>query len=388
MTTVQRYDRGVLKSAVRIDEGYILAEGFAARPGILEYPQADGSIRRELVPEEELHRTDSLETLARKPVTLEHPEEGDERVFVGPENVDKFGVGDVSEEVAVERLNGFVKIRMAVRRQDAIDAIDQGVGELSAGYTVDLDTTPGTHPVYGRYDAIQKNRKYNHVAIVRMGRAGAGVRMRADSAITPFHPPTPKQEADMAKEVEDAVSQALKRRDADDKMEKLQKQNDALQEKLDKLQGKLDELEKRDTGEEEKKDADGDEDKPDFLKKKDEKDKKTDSARLDWFRERTDALNVARLVGDTGALDGATVAELKRTVVQAQLGAGMRTDASDDYIEAAYDFVKTKAAQTVQREAYQPIVQGLSQPLQAPRADAYESPEDAYLKNLNSAFKR
>src|SRR5690554_1957604 len=220
MTTVQRYDRGALKSAVRTDEGYMLAEGYAARPGILEYPQPDGSIRRELVPEDELHRADSLETLARKPVTLEHPEEsGGERVFVSPENVDKFGVGDVSEEVAVERLNGFVKIRMAVRRKDAIDAVDAGIGELSSGYTVDLDTTPGTHPVYGRYDAIQKNRKYNHVAIVRMGRAGAGVRMRADSAITPFHQPTPKQEADMATEVEDAVSEAIKRRDVRDKME-------------------------------------------------------------------------------------------------------------------------------------------------------------------------
>lgn len=140
MTTVQRYDRGELKSAVRTDEGYVLAEGFAARPGVLEYQQADGSIRRELVPEEELHRAESLETLARKPVTLEHPKaDSGEQVFVAPENVQAFGVGDVSEEVEVVRLGGFVKIRMAVRRADAIEAIDRGIRELSAGYTVDRD---------------------------------------------------------------------------------------------------------------------------------------------------------------------------------------------------------------------------------------------------------
>lgn len=225
MTTVQRYDLGELRSAIRTDEGYVLAEGFAARPGVLEYAQADGSIRRELVLPEELHRADSLETLGRKPMTLEHPQtEAGEGIFVDPANVQDFGVGDVAESVEVDRLNGFVKIRMAIRRADAIEAIDRGIRELSAGYTVDLDMTPGEHPVYGRYDAIQRNRKYNHVAIVRMGRAGRGVSLRADSAmqVTPFQPQdTPRREKTMADEIKDAVQEALARRDADEQAKKL-----------------------------------------------------------------------------------------------------------------------------------------------------------------------
>lgn len=71
MITVQRFDRGELRSAVRTPEGYYLAEAYVARPGVYEYLNADGSTRRELILPEELHHADSLATLARKPVTLE-----------------------------------------------------------------------------------------------------------------------------------------------------------------------------------------------------------------------------------------------------------------------------------------------------------------------------
>src|SRR5690554_1452152 len=381
MTTVQRYDRGALKSAVRTEEGYMLAEGYAARPGILEYPQPDGSIRRELVAEEELHRADSLETLARKPVTLEHPEEsGGERVFVSPENVEKFGVGDVSEEVAVERLNGFVKIRMAVRRKDAIDAVDAGIGELSAGYTVDLDMTPGVHPVHGRYDAIQRNRKYNHVAIVRMGRAGAGVRMRADSAINPFHPKPPSKEKNMADEVKTAITEALERRDAEDKAKQIADENAALKKKVDELTAKIDVLSKKDAD-------DNGEDGDDTSGEK-----KTDAAeRLAYFQARTDAMNVANHLGIKGADKLVEIVDIKREVVKAHLGEQVRSDATDAYFDAAYDLIKGQLAQSSQQQAYSGITQSFAQPPQQPNAQPRQdsmSPEDAYRANMAKAFSR
>jgi len=374
MTTVQRYDRGELKSAVRTDEGYLLAEGFAARPGVLEYRQADGSIRRELVTEEELHRADSLETLARKPVTLEHPTgEAGEQIFVAPENIQEFGVGDVAEAVEVERLNGFVKIRMAVRRKDAVAAIDQGIRELSAGYTVDLDMTPGEHPVYGRYDAVQRNRKYNHVAIVPMGRAGSSVALRADSAvqISPFQPGTTPQQERLMSDVKKTVQEELARRDADEKAKKLADENEELKKKIDELQGKLDALTKKA------------EDAPE------EDEKKADSAadRLAWFKERTDALSVAQKMGLSG-LDGADVPQIKQAVVKAHLGDGMRADASDAYFDAAYDIVKAQVEKKSQQDAYS----GLASPaVPAPghRQDsALVSPEDAFLANMNKHFSR
>lgn len=173
---VTRYDRGELRASVTTAEGFLLCEGFIARPGVLEYRHADGSLTRELIPPEELHRTHSLASLGRKPTTLEHPPED-----VTPDNVGLYGVGDVDGDVEVVE-GGFVRVRMAIRRVDAIRAIYRGTVELSPGYSCRIDATPGTHPVYGAYDAIQRDRRYNHVAVTDTARGGPAIRLRADSA--------------------------------------------------------------------------------------------------------------------------------------------------------------------------------------------------------------
>lgn len=58
-----------------------------------------------------------------------------------------------------------------------IKLIEDGKRELSAGYTCDLDWTPGKTPSGEAYDAVQKNIRINHVAIVQRGRAGQQVRI-------------------------------------------------------------------------------------------------------------------------------------------------------------------------------------------------------------------
>lgn len=174
---VQRYDRGspLLSPKVRAD-GTLLMTGRTARPGVLEYQNADGSITRELVLAENLHRPDALATLARSPVTLEHPPEE-----VTPDNVGQFGVGDVDGEVHVEA-DGFVTVRIAVRRRDAIDAILAGKQELSEGYRVRVEARSGVHADHGPFDAVQGPRLNNHLAIVDRARAGPSVRLRTDGA--------------------------------------------------------------------------------------------------------------------------------------------------------------------------------------------------------------
>lgn len=148
------------------------------REGILRYRNADGSERLELVTLDAVK--DTARTIARATVTLEHPAEG----FVSATNVDKLGVGDVDGEVTVEEdaQGGFARVKLAVRRKDAIDAVGGGTQELSPGYDVTLDETPGEHPTFGRYDARQVGRDVNHLAIVPKGRGGPTVRLRADSA--------------------------------------------------------------------------------------------------------------------------------------------------------------------------------------------------------------
>lgn len=176
MTIYTRFDRTDLIGHKVTKEGYLLVEGYMARPGVMSYKYPDGRIVRELVPEEELHKKDSLNTIGRKPVTLEHPP-----VNVTPDNVDSYGVGDLDSDVTIGD-NGFVKVKVAVRSRKAITAVKDGKHQLSPGYDVELEETPGVHPKYGAYDAIQRNRVYNHLAIVSKARGGDEIRLRLDAA--------------------------------------------------------------------------------------------------------------------------------------------------------------------------------------------------------------
>lgn len=170
----RRVDRGALLSSHVRPDGTLLCEGYAAREGILVYRDAAGRETRELVLADTLQ--DSAETLGRAPVTLGHPA-GD----VTPDNVADLGVGDVDGEIAMA--DGFVRVKLAVRRADAIKAVRSGTRELSCGYAVQIDPTPGTHPRYGRFDCTQVRRTTNHLALVDVARAGPECAVRVDSAI-------------------------------------------------------------------------------------------------------------------------------------------------------------------------------------------------------------
>jgi hypothetical protein len=141
----------------------------------MEYVNADGSITRELIPPDELHDVDSLRSLAGLPVTLGHPRED-----VSPDNVGTYGVGAMGNDVEILANSGHVRVLLVLHRRDALEAVDNGTVEVSPGYTTVIDPTPGEHPVYGRYDAIQRQRRYNHLAVVDQARGGHTVKLRAD----------------------------------------------------------------------------------------------------------------------------------------------------------------------------------------------------------------
>lgn len=176
--TFRRYDwGGAMLRTFRRSDGSLLCEGYATREGILEYVNRDGSIRRELVTRQAVE--DTARTLPRASVTLEHPPE-----FVNPDNVQRYGVGDVDGQAVVEETaqGGFVRVSMAVRRRDALtDVESKRRRELSVGYDVTIDPTPGNDPRFGQYDARQVGRRVNHVALVEAGRAGDQVALRVDA---------------------------------------------------------------------------------------------------------------------------------------------------------------------------------------------------------------
>lgn len=184
LKTVTREDRGklsALKPSHETEEGYLFFEGYATRAGVFPYRREDGSIQWELRPPEEVGNAASLKTLARKPVTDKHPPE-----FVNASNTDEYGKGQVDPEIVWEQdfEDGYVKVKGTVSRKDAVDSVKSGRRELSCGYTADLEMTSGVWTDHAerehRFDAIQRNIRYNHLAIVDRGRAGRQACLRVD----------------------------------------------------------------------------------------------------------------------------------------------------------------------------------------------------------------
>jgi hypothetical protein len=163
------------RRAERTAEGYLRCDASVARVGILEYPQPDGRVVREYRPPEEMSDPKALATFGGKAVTLEHPPE-----MLNAENTRQYAVGFTGTEVVYDQ--GFVRVVVTVTDSEAIDAVLRGDAvEVSAGYEVDIDPTPGVTPDGQQYDAVQRNVRCNHLALTRRGRAGPEVRLHLDS---------------------------------------------------------------------------------------------------------------------------------------------------------------------------------------------------------------
>ncbi len=184
--TVYRQDRGghgALRSPVTTPQGFLRVDGHAARVGIYEYPRADRSIQYELRPPEEVFHPDSLASYDAASVTLEHPVDEE----VTSENVRRHEVGTVNG--AARQDGDAVAVSLVVKDAKAIKAIKAGKQELSPGYKIRLDETPGFAPEYatlrnptGRYHAVQREIRVNHQAIVGRARGGSTMRLRMDAA--------------------------------------------------------------------------------------------------------------------------------------------------------------------------------------------------------------
>ena len=155
---MQRYDTVTLQ-AVQTDEGFYNDSPVIGRTGILIYRNADGTERREYRPPEEAFNDDSLKSIRGKPVTLGH------HGMVTADNIGNAkAVGTV---LSAARKDG-----NTIRADVVIYNLDTTDRELSCGYTTELDETAGVTPEGEHYDAVQRNIRYNHLAIVTRGRAG------------------------------------------------------------------------------------------------------------------------------------------------------------------------------------------------------------------------
>ena len=166
------------RPAVKTAEGFLIARAPLTSVGVFTYRNADGTPRRELRLPEEVFSDESLATLRMKPLTLLHPEEA-----VTPKNADKLSVGSIGNDITIDpyRVYGSVSVTKA----DGIKAVEEKTARgLSCGYKCDIEWTSGTW-MGVPFDCIQRNIRYNHVALVPVPRAGDGNAIRMDGAGTP-----------------------------------------------------------------------------------------------------------------------------------------------------------------------------------------------------------
>lgn len=356
--TMQRFDQ-VTFAATKTAEGFIRDTPIVGRTGILVYRNADGTERKEYRPPEEAFKADSLASLQGKPITIGH------KAYVTAGNAAQ--VAPIGSVLSAGRQDGDT-----IRADIVIYNLDTSARELSCGYTLDLDETPGTTPEGEHYDAVQRNIVYNHLAVCSRGRAGiARLNMDGSQMIDEENPKEDKRMVEMTKIRLDSGIEYECAPEVKVEIEKMRKDSAEAKKEFDKLQAKFDALGAELAKEQEGRKADAEKAKANF-----------DEA----IKARVELLKVAEAhkVANT---DSMTDTEIKTAVIKAVRGDAINLDGkSADYIEAAYDMAKADVKQredgmAEQRKATQTHGDvGDS----AQNNDEDDSPEAAYAKLIEA----
>jgi len=168
---VIRLDSVPMQKAYFTPEGFLKDKPVLTSTGIFEYANPDGSIRRELRLPEDVFSPESLKSYRGKPIIITH-----DAGLIDKDNVAENQIGTILSEG--ERSGDDVRAEIIIHDTDAMK--ESGYKELSLGYNLDLDETPGEWNGQ-RYDAVQKNIRINHLALVREARAGEQARLNMDS---------------------------------------------------------------------------------------------------------------------------------------------------------------------------------------------------------------
>ena len=382
-----RYDVSTIQNYEFTDEGYLRVKARIARTGIQSYTDANGGIRLEYRPEEEVAADAALDSFREKCVTKEHPP-----VLLDASNTKDYAVGFTSADVSYSE--GFVESTLTVTDKEAIDEIMRGnVREVSCGYKVDYSPEPGITPDGQHYDGIQKNIRGNHVAIVNRARGGAQVRLMLDSAdaavndlinystgvimaaniafdgvsfeadpalaaaISAERDDAKGSYADMKRKYEDAMAEASKMKEEMDAMQK------EMKGKCDSAEGRADalaeEVESLKTGLETAKQVNVD----------------------SLVEERIALIDKARTSLDS-AFDfaGLSAREIMEASIKAVRGDADLSERSDDYVTAMFDTLAESAprSDSATTEELRKAVASIASPMSAP---------SSYMDKLQNAWK-
>lgn len=171
LTKVIRLDSLPIEQTYYTEEGYLKDRPILTSCGIFEYKNPDGSIRRELRLPEDVFAEESLASYKGKPIIITH-----DAGIVTKENVGEHQIGTILSEGY--RSGEDVRAEIVIHQTDAMKR--SRLKQLSLGYDLDLEETAGEWNGE-HYDAIQRNIRINHLALVREARAGDQARLNIDS---------------------------------------------------------------------------------------------------------------------------------------------------------------------------------------------------------------
>lgn len=325
---MQFTDKQTIAGTRRTEDGYLVTEVPVARTGIQIYAGADvGRPDMEAVrvfrSESEVFSKDSIKSYAHKPVVVGHPKDP-----VTSKNHKKLAVGDIGEEVI--RDGERVRVPLMITDEATIKLVEDGTRQLSMGYTANIEFVDGFTPEGEPFDAIQKDIRINHVAIVPNARGGPELKIgdhdKGGSSMSTIK----IQFGDASIEVAESSAPLMNKLMADKQAEDAKK-NDRIKELEDKVkdaQSKLDE-------------ANGE------VKAKDKqlKDAQVSDADLDKrVAERAALVAKAKTVlGDSADLAGMATADIQKAVVTSILGDESK-DMADAEIPGAFKAFTSGAA--------------------------------------------
>lgn len=358
MTTVDMNftEDAVVAGTRRTSDGYLVADVRTARTGIQLYlgrevGKPEMNLVRVYRPEDEVFSKESMASYAHRPVTDGHPKER-----VTADNWAKYAKGSVGDEIA--RDGEFVRVPLSLMDAAVIEKVEKrDVRQLSAGYRCRLEWTDGVTPDGEKYDAVQREIRINHVAVVPLGRAGPEARIGDDAIVESWDdapsavivgdqkgmkPMTNMTQVsvtidgisvEMSSKDAQIVQRALEKSDAQIKsLEKSLADSTALHStaiaaKDAEIAGKDAELAKKDA-------------EIDALKAK-----VPDVAALDALaQKRGDLIATAKAIHADVKTDGVSDADIRRSVVVARLGDAVVKDKTEAYIDARFDLLAEDAA--------------------------------------------
>ncbi len=382
-----RYDVAPIEKYELTPEGYLRAWATIARTGVQMYSDADGSVRREYRPKEEVASPESLASFAGKAITLEHPP-----ILLDSANTKDYQIGFSGTEVVYD--DGFVRAVMTITDKNAIEKIMRGdAKEVSAGYRVEYDSTPGVTDDGENYDGVQRAISGNHIAVVRRGRAGPQVKLhldRLDAAdpqllLTKEEPSmTAKVNFDGAEfEVSESVALAITKERDDAKMsyEDMKKKYDEMMSNASKMKEEMDAMKKEMQGK-----CDAVEGRADALAQELEA-AKADLAvagqvNIDSLvEERVALIDKARTNLDSEFdFAGKSAREIMEASIKAVRGDADLSERSDDYVQAMFDTLAEAAprSDSASTDELRKAVASIATPVSAP---------ESYMDNLQNAWK-